>query len=183
MMTDTAETSVLSARGLSKQYGKDDGLVRAVAGVGLKVIEGEMVAVMGPSGCGKSTLLHLLGGLDGPTSGEVWLAGRRIDRMSEKALTRLRRGAIGFVFQAFHLMGELTAAENVELPALLAGVPPHATCGAAGAGGPIASTMASSVGPRAPFVLGTGAAVAAAVVTNASRRAGFGPGRCRDRVD
>ena len=82
---------------------------------------GETVAVMGPSGCGKSTLLHLLGGLDRPTGGEIWLAGRRLDRMAERALARLRRQDIGFVFQAFHLMDELTAVENVELPALLAG--------------------------------------------------------------
>jgi putative ABC transport system ATP-binding protein len=81
---------------------------------------------MGPSGCGKSTLLHLLGGLERPTGGEVWLAGRRVDRLSEKALARLRRRAIGFVFQAFHLMDELTAVENVELPALLAGRSPRA---------------------------------------------------------
>ncbi len=86
---------------------------------------GETLAVMGPSGCGKSTLLHLLGGLDRPTSGELSLAGQRIDAMGERGLARLRREAVGFVFQAFHLMDELTAAENVELPALLAGVPPR----------------------------------------------------------
>jgi putative ABC transport system ATP-binding protein len=82
--------------------------------------------VMGPSGCGKSTLLHLLGGLDRPSDGEVWLAERRIDQLGEKALARIRRTAIGFVFQAFHLMNELTAVENVELPALLAGRSPRA---------------------------------------------------------
>jgi putative ABC transport system ATP-binding protein len=81
---------------------------------------------MGPSGCGKSTLLHLLGGLERPSSGEVVLAGSRLDQMSERALARLRRTAIGFVFQAFHLMDELTARENVELPALLAGRSPRA---------------------------------------------------------
>jgi putative ABC transport system ATP-binding protein len=80
---------------------------------------------MGPSGCGKSTLLHLLGGLDRPSGGEVWLAGRRIDRLGEKALAHLRRTAVGFVFQAFHLMEELTAVENVELPALVAGRSPR----------------------------------------------------------
>jgi putative ABC transport system ATP-binding protein len=89
------------------------------------VAAGETVAVMGPSGCGKSTLLQLLGGLDRPTGGELYLAGHRIDQMSEKALARLRRDVIGFVFQAFHLMDELTAAENVELPALLAGHSPR----------------------------------------------------------
>jgi putative ABC transport system ATP-binding protein len=115
---------VLRTRGLEKEYGRGAGLVRALDGVELEVVSGETLAVMGPSGCGKSTLLHLLGGLERPSAGEVWLAGRRIDQLSEKALARLRRRAIGFVFQAFHLMDELTALENVELPALLAGRSP-----------------------------------------------------------
>jgi putative ABC transport system ATP-binding protein len=101
-------------------------LVRAVDGVDLAVAPGETVAVMGPSGCGKSTLLHLLGGLDRPSGGEVWLAGRRIDQLGEKALARMRRSAVGFVFQAFHLMDELTARENIELSALMAGRSPRA---------------------------------------------------------
>jgi putative ABC transport system ATP-binding protein len=117
---------MLRARGLRKEYGKDAGLVRAVDEVDLDVAVAETVAIMGPSGCGKSTLLHLLGGLDSPSGGELWLAGQRIDQMSERALARLRRDAIGFVFQAFHLMDELTAVENVELPALLAGRSPRA---------------------------------------------------------
>ncbi len=125
-MSDTANPPVLRARELCRQYGQGEGLVRAVDGVDLEAAAGETVAVMGPSGCGKSTLLHLLSGLDRPTGGEVWLAGQRVDRMSEKALARLRRDAIGFVFQAFHLMDELTAAENVELPALLGGHSPRA---------------------------------------------------------
>jgi ABC-type lipoprotein export system ATPase subunit len=116
---------LLRARQLSKHYGQQTTLVRAVDEVDLDVAAGETVAIMGPSGCGKSTLLHLLGGLDRPSSGEVELAGRRIDRLGEKGLARLRRDAIGFVFQAFHLMDELTAAENVELPALLAGRSPR----------------------------------------------------------
>jgi putative ABC transport system ATP-binding protein len=119
-------TAVLRTRGVRKQYGHGEGLVRAVDGVDLEVAAGETVAVMGPSGCGKSTLLHLLGGLDRPSDGEVWLAGRRIDRSGERSLARLRRTAVGFVFQAFHLMEELTAVENVELAALLAGRSPRA---------------------------------------------------------
>ena len=121
-----AGTGVLRARGLRKEYGKAAGLVRAVDGVSLDVYAGQTLAVMGPSGCGKSTLLHLLGGLDRPTDGELQLAGQRIDQLGERALARLRRNAIGFVFQAFHLMDELTAVENVELPALLAGRSPRA---------------------------------------------------------
>jgi putative ABC transport system ATP-binding protein len=100
--------------------------VRAVDGVDLDIGAGETVAVMGPSGCGKSTLLHLLGGLDRPSGGEVSLNGRRIDDIGEQALARMRRTAVGFVFQAFHLMEELTAIENVELSALLAGRSPRA---------------------------------------------------------
>ena len=117
---------VLRARGLEMEYGRGAGVVRALDAVDLEVAAGETLAVMGPSGCGKSTLLHLLGGLERPSAGEVWLERRRTDKLSEKALARLRRGAIGFVFQAFHLMDELTAVENVELPALLAGRSPRA---------------------------------------------------------
>jgi ABC-type lipoprotein export system ATPase subunit len=119
-------SGVLSARGVRKEYGRGDGLVRAVDHVDLDVAAGETVAVMGPSGCGKSTLLHLLGGLDRPSGGEIRLNGRRVDTLGEKALARMRRTDVGFVFQSFHLMDELTAVENVELPALLAGRSPRA---------------------------------------------------------
>jgi ABC-type lipoprotein export system ATPase subunit len=125
-VSDAADTSVLRARGLRKEYGKGAGLVRAVDGVDLDIGAGETVAVMGPSGCGKSTLLHLLGGLDRPSGGEVSLNGRRIDNIGETALARMRRTDVGFVFQAFHLLEELTAVENVELSALLAGRSPRA---------------------------------------------------------
>ena len=119
-------SAVVQVRGLSREHGRAQSLVRAVDEVDLDVPAGETLAVMGPSGCGKSTLLHLLGGLERPTGGEVWLAGQRIDTLSERALARLRRRSVGFVFQAFHLMEELSAAENVELPALLAGCSPRA---------------------------------------------------------
>jgi putative ABC transport system ATP-binding protein len=108
---------------LEKHYGKGEALIRAVDDVDLEVATGEPVVVAGPSGCGKSTLLQLMGGLDLPTSGEVWVGDRRIDRASERTRARLRRDHVGFVFQDFHLMEELTAVENVELPALLAGRP------------------------------------------------------------
>ncbi|MEV4395018.1 ABC transporter ATP-binding protein [Nonomuraea sp. NPDC049607] len=113
--------NAIRARGLVRTHGQGQSRVRAVDEVDLEVPQGQTLAVMGPSGCGKSTLLHLLGGLERPTGGEVWLAGRRIDTLSERALARLRRRSVGFVFQAFHLVEELSAAENVELPALLAG--------------------------------------------------------------
>jgi putative ABC transport system ATP-binding protein len=119
-------TCVLRARGLRKDHGKDASLVHAVKQVNLEIARGETVAVTGPSGCGKSTLLYLLGGLDRPTDGEIWLAGQNLSRMSERGLAKLRSGKIGFVFQAFHLMDELTAVENVELPALLMGRSPRA---------------------------------------------------------
>jgi putative ABC transport system ATP-binding protein len=115
-------SAVVRARGLRREFTGDVAAVRAVDAVDLDIDAGEAVSVMGPSGCGKSTLLHLIGGLDRPTAGELWLAGQRVDRLSETAWARLRRRTIGFVFQAFHLVDELTAVENVELPALLVGV-------------------------------------------------------------
>jgi putative ABC transport system ATP-binding protein len=120
-----ASAAVLSARGVSKEYGKGAALVRAVSDVSLEVVRGEAVAIVGPSGCGKSTLLYLLGGLERPTSGTLELARHRLEQLPETGLARLRRHALGFVFQAFHLVDELTALENIELPALLAGASPR----------------------------------------------------------
>jgi putative ABC transport system ATP-binding protein len=117
-------TALVTARNLGKDYGRGEGLVRAVDGVDLDIARGEALAVMGPSGCGKTTLLHLVGGIDRVSSGELWLDGKRVDGLSERALAQIRRRQIGFVFQAFYLMDDLTAQENVELPALLAGQSP-----------------------------------------------------------
>ncbi|MEV6425730.1 ABC transporter ATP-binding protein [Streptomyces sp. NPDC051662] len=122
---DEAAGPALRAVGLARVYGEDESAIWAVDGVDLDIPVGQTLAVTGASGCGKSTLLQLLGGLDRPTEGEVWLGGRRIDDLSERALARLRRRSLGFVFQAYHLVDELTAAENVELPALLAGASPR----------------------------------------------------------
>jgi putative ABC transport system ATP-binding protein len=124
-------TDLLRAQGLRKEYGRDESLIRAVDDVDLEVSRGETLAIMGPSGCGKSTLLHLLGGLDRPTGGELWLGGTRIDHLSERGLAHRRGREIGFVFQAYHLMDELTALENVELPALLTGCSPRRARGRA----------------------------------------------------
>jgi putative ABC transport system ATP-binding protein len=115
-------SNVIEARGLVRRYPADGAPIRAVDGVDLVVEEGEAVSVMGPSGCGKSTLLHLLGGLERPDAGELRLGDARVDGLSETRWTVFRRRNVGFVFQAFHLVDELTAVENVELPALLVGV-------------------------------------------------------------
>jgi putative ABC transport system ATP-binding protein len=91
-------------------------MMRALRGVTITVEPGELVAIMGPSGCGKSTVLHMLGGLDRPTTGEIWLDGQRIDTLSEAKRAILRRQRIGFVFQFFNLINNLSVADNVELP-------------------------------------------------------------------
>ena len=121
--TEIDMTAVLETTGLGKLHGEGAAAVTALADVDLTVRQGEFVAVTGPSGCGKSTLLNLLGGLDRPTSGEVLVHGERLAGASEARRARLRRSEVGFVFQFFNLIANLTVADNVELPALLAGVP------------------------------------------------------------
>jgi putative ABC transport system ATP-binding protein len=112
---------VIEAAGLVKLYPAGGAPLRAVDGVDLRVGTGESVSVMGPSGCGKSTLLHLLGGLLRADAGRIVLAGEPTDRWSPSRWARERRRRIGFVFQGFHLVDELTALENVEVAAVLAG--------------------------------------------------------------
>ncbi|GAB1334989.1 ABC transporter ATP-binding protein [Streptomyces sp. E-15] len=122
------ETPVLRAEGLVKTHYGEGTPARAVRGVDLSVARGEFVAITGPSGAGKSTLLHLLGGLQRPDGGSVWLDGRCTDSFSEARWAVERRTAIGIVFQFFNLVSNLSVADNVELPALLAGVPPRKAC-------------------------------------------------------
>jgi putative ABC transport system ATP-binding protein len=119
--TRSAAASILAARRLEKAYGSEPARVRALRGVDLDVAPGELVALVGPSGCGESTLLALLGGLERPDGGLVELAGESVDGLGEAGWARERRQRIGFVFQSFNLLGTLTVARNVELPALLAG--------------------------------------------------------------
>jgi putative ABC transport system ATP-binding protein len=112
---------LLQARGLAKTFRGEAGGVPAVRGVDLSLDQGEFVAITGPSGSGKSTLLHMVGGLEPPTGGEIWLGGRRVDRLSQAQWAVLRRKHIGFVFQFFNLVTNMTVADNVELAALMGG--------------------------------------------------------------
>jgi putative ABC transport system ATP-binding protein len=116
--------TVLTGRGLEKTYRLESQTVHALRGVDIDVAPGDYVAIVGPSGCGKSTLLQLLGGIDTPSAGSVELLGTRLDTLDDRRLTRLRLTKLGFVFQRFHLLPVLSAAENVELPMAEAGVAP-----------------------------------------------------------
>ncbi|HTG75702.1 MAG TPA: ABC transporter ATP-binding protein [Steroidobacteraceae bacterium] len=113
--------TVLAAERLGKQVSSPEGTLAILADVTLEVRRGESVAVVGASGAGKSTLLALLAGLDEPTSGRVWLAGRELTALDEDGRAALRARHVGFVFQSFHLVPALTALENVMLPLELAG--------------------------------------------------------------
>jgi putative ABC transport system ATP-binding protein len=114
---------VIAARAIVKEYPYEGDSVHALRGVDLDVDAGEMVAVVGPSGCGKSSLLNVLAGIDPPTSGTVSLLGTSLYGIGEGERSRLRLTRLGFIFQRFHLLAVLTAAENVELPMAEAGVP------------------------------------------------------------
>jgi putative ABC transport system ATP-binding protein len=118
-----APAPVLKARQLGKQVTSPEGPLRILDAVGMDVRPGESVAIVGTSGAGKSTLLGLLAGLDEPSEGQVWLAGREITALDEDGRAALRAESVGFVFQSFHLIASLTALENVMLPLELAGAP------------------------------------------------------------
>jgi putative ABC transport system ATP-binding protein len=113
--------AAVEATAVSRRYGDGDNAVDALRGVSLQVPAGQYTAVMGPSGSGKSTLMHILAGLDSPTDGTVTIGGREITGMSDKALTKLRRDHVGFIFQAFNLLPTLSAEENILLPSRIAG--------------------------------------------------------------
>jgi putative ABC transport system ATP-binding protein len=120
-MPTTRIDNVLSAHGLGKQVSSPEGPLTILEDVTLSIGRGDTVAVVGASGAGKSTLLALLAGLDEPTAGKVWLAGRELTAMDEDGRASMRARHVGFVFQAFHLVPSLTAIENVMLPLELAG--------------------------------------------------------------
>src|SRR4051794_76174 len=117
---ETTAATMLEAEDLVRVFGRGEGAVRALDGVSLTLAQGSFTAIMGPSGSGKSTLLQLAAGLDRPTSGRIGLGGQELAGLGEKALARLRRERIGFVFQSFNLLGALTAEQNVALPSRLA---------------------------------------------------------------
>jgi putative ABC transport system ATP-binding protein len=114
-VTGDGERQVLRAVNLTKAFAGDGVAVTAVRGASLALDHGEFAAITGPSGAGKSTLLHMLGGLERPTSGEIWLDGQRADQLSQARWAILRRRHIGFVFQFFNLVSNMTVADNVEL--------------------------------------------------------------------
>jgi len=116
-------TSAIRLVGVSKSYRKGGETVHALSDVSLDIGERGMVAIVGPSGSGKSTLLHMMGGMDEPTEGDVIVAGQTVNRLSQQELTRFRRQTVGFVFQTFNLIPNLTALENVALPMEFNGVP------------------------------------------------------------
>ena len=115
--------TVVRVAGLTRRHKMGVSFVDALRGVDLEIRRGEFVALVGPSGSGKSTLLNLVGGLDRPTSGQIWIDGVEISASNERALTRHRREHVGFVFQTFNLLPRLTAEENVALPLMFSGVP------------------------------------------------------------
>ena len=114
---------VVRAAGLTRSYQMGDTTIDALRDVHLTVAGGEFVALAGPSGSGKSTLLNLLGGLDRPTSGQIWIDGVELSANDEPTLTRHRREHVGFVFQSFNLLPRMTAVENVALPLMFSNVP------------------------------------------------------------
>jgi lipoprotein-releasing system ATP-binding protein len=116
-------TALLEARGIRKVFAGGDGRpLEVLAGVDLDVRRGELIAVVGASGAGKSTLLHLLGALDRPTAGDIWLEGSRYADLGPQGLAEMRNRKLGFVFQFHHLLREFTALENVMMPLLIGGV-------------------------------------------------------------
>ena len=118
--------SLVSARAVSKTYDMGRRTLTVLRSLDFSVARGEFIALQGASGAGKSTLLHLLGGLDSPGAGDIWFAGQNLASLSPRDLAHLRNRRIGFVFQAYHLLPELDALENVCLPARIARVPAEA---------------------------------------------------------
>jgi len=117
--------NVVECRHLSKSYHENSSKIEVLRDINLSIVPSELVSIVGVSGSGKSTLLHLLGGLDKPTSGEVFLSGKNLANLSENAKCRLRNHSLGFIYQFHHLLPEFTALENVGIPLLIRNVDPQ----------------------------------------------------------
>jgi putative ABC transport system ATP-binding protein len=122
--TAPSEEYAIEAVDLKKRYGAGDDAVFALRGLSFSIEHGEFIAIIGPSGCGKTTLLNILGALDRPTSGKVYIDGIDISKLSNKDLATVRSKKLGFVFQDFNLLSRMSVVENVELPLLIAGADP-----------------------------------------------------------
>ncbi len=118
-------THLIKLEGISKHYGVGDSVVKAVDGISINVEKGEFIAIMGPSGSGKSTAMNLVGSLDLPTLGKIFLEGHNISHLSESELAQLRGKKIGFIFQSFNLIPNLTALDNVALPMVFQDIPSY----------------------------------------------------------
>jgi len=118
-MAEQANGALIRLRNVHKRYRREQNVLDVLAGINLEVKQGEFLALMGPSGSGKSTLLNLIGGIDKPTEGEVWVAGESLAALSSGRLAAWRARHVGFIFQLYNLIPVLTARQNVELPLLL----------------------------------------------------------------
>ena len=125
MNNPTSNSGILHCQQLGMTYTEGPNDVEVLSGINLQIDSGERIAIVGASGSGKSTLLHLLGGLDVPTAGSVWIDGKEISGVSDKQRGQLRNQYLGFVYQFHHLLPEFTAVENVAMPLLIRGVDDH----------------------------------------------------------
>ncbi len=125
-MSAAADAPIIRVVDVSRHYDMGGERVVALNHVSLEIARGEFIGLTGPSGSGKSTLLYVMSGMDRPTSGDIWVQGKKISDMDENALAEYRRSGIGFIFQSFNLVNSMTALENVELPLIFAGKPARA---------------------------------------------------------
>ena len=124
-MENTHKDAVIVLEDVVREFPAGESKVRVLKGINLTIRRGEMVAIVGASGSGKSTLMNILGCLDRPSSGSYKVSGKETSQLSADELSSLRRDHFGFIFQRYHLLGELTALDNVEIPAIYAGRSPH----------------------------------------------------------
>lgn len=122
MLRDAVVEPVIELRGVEKHYQMGDTLVKALHGIDLKILPGDYISILGPSGCGKSTMLNILGCLDQPTVGQYFLSGQDVSQLSDDDLSQVRGKRLGFIFQSYNLIQQLTVVENIEVPLYYQGV-------------------------------------------------------------